>query len=284
MMGLKERSRKSSGKGVVAMRIGQLLGVGNTANVFEWGTSEVIKIFHLEENAREEAMKEARNAEIVDRLSIKAPRFSGLTEYEGKTCLIYEKIEGQTMLSSIEPTESSVSDCAKLMAQLHIELHEVQTDVQSNLRTQLSANVIHSEVMTEPEKVIVLDMLETLPEEQTLCHYDFHPGNIILSPNGPIIIDWMNALVGHRLADVARTYMMIDSRAVPPHAPAWLTNRALRVLFAEAYLGEYERISGMDRGTLEEWFVPTFAARIRELRGEEQAEIVTRLRSAIQKG
>lgn len=45
---------------------------------------------------------------------------------------------------------------------------------------------------------------------------DFHPGNIILSSRGPIIIDWMNALVGNQAADVTRSSMMFQSHALPP--------------------------------------------------------------------
>lgn len=263
------------------MGIGQLLGVGNTASVFEWGTNEVIKIFHLQENAREEAMKEARNAEIVNRLPVKAPRFSGMTEYEGKTCLVYEKIEGPSMIAYIQPTQSGVTDNARLMAQLQAELHAAQLDARSNLKLELAARIRYTAGIAEPEKAVVLGMLEPLPEGNALCHYDLHPGNIILSPKGPVIIDWMNALIGDPLADVARSLMMINSSALPPQAPAWLTERALRDLFAEAYVGEYARLTGISRSSLDDWLVPTLAARICEMRGEEQREIIARLQAAI---
>ncbi|TYP73233.1 phosphotransferase family protein [Paenibacillus methanolicus] len=263
------------------MRKGQLLGVGNTARVYEWGASEAIKIFHLREGAREEAMKEARNAEIVSRLSVKAPRFSGMIEYEGKTCLLYEKVEGPTMLEYIQPTKSDVTEYARLMAQLQAELHAAEFDVRPNLKFELAARIRHTPVIAESDKAAALGMLESLPEGNALCHYDLHPGNIILSPKGPVIIDWMNALVGDPLADVARSFMMLSSSALPPQAPAWLTERALRDMFAEAYVVEYARLTGIDRSSLDGWLVPTLAARICEMRGQEQVEIVNRLQAAI---
>ncbi|MFC4104308.1 phosphotransferase family protein [Paenibacillus xanthanilyticus] len=263
------------------MRTGQLLGVGNTAHVYEWGASEVIKIFHLREGSREEAMKEARNAELVSRLVVKAPRFSGMIEYEGKTCLLYEKIDGPTMLACIQPTKSGVTEYARLMARLQAELHAAELDISSNLKFELAARIHHKAGIAQPDKAVVLGKLESLPDGNALCHYDLHPGNIILSPNGPVIIDWMNALVGDPLADVARSYMMINSSAQPPQAPVWLTERALRDLFAEAYVSEYVRLTGIDRSLLDDWLAPTLAARICELRGEEQVEIVNRLQAAI---
>ncbi|WP_226530623.1 aminoglycoside phosphotransferase family protein [Metabacillus niabensis] len=263
------------------MKIGQLLGVGNTASVYEWGKSEVIKIFHDFKSAMYEVTKEAQNAKIINKLNVRAPRFSKIMEYEGKTCLIYEKVEGPTMLNYIEPTRFSVSYNAKLLAQIHFEIHQVKIDVNSNLKTELSKSITNTEVITESERKIVLRILETLPEGKVLCHYDFHPGNIILSPNGPIIIDWLNTLVGHQLADVTRTYMMINSNALPPNAPSWLTERKYRDLFGKEYLDEYSNLSGIDRIPLDEWLVPIFASRIRELKGKDQLEIINNLKSAI---
>src|SRR5690349_17151114 len=101
------------------MKIGNLLGVGNTANVYEWRESEVIKIFHDQKFAQHEATKEAHNAEIINKLKLRAPEFTGIVDYEGKTCLIYEKVEGPTMLSFLEPTKTSLSYHAKLTAQIH---------------------------------------------------------------------------------------------------------------------------------------------------------------------
>lgn len=263
------------------MKIGQLLGTGNTASVYEWGKSEIIKIFHDQKAAIHEAAKEAQNAEIINKLNLRAPRFCGIMEYEGKACLLYEKVEGPTMLSYIEPTKRSVSYFSRLTAQIHYELHQVQIDVSSNLKIELSKSIINTEVITAPEKAIVLEILGTLPEGNVLCHYDFHPGNVILSSDGPVIIDWLNALVGHQLADVTRTFMMINSSALPPNAPDWLIARRYREQFGEEYLDEYFKLSGMDRSALEEWLAPTFAARINELRDEQRLEIVNKLKTVI---
>jgi predicted Ser/Thr protein kinase len=264
------------------MKIGQLLGTGKTASVYEWGKSEVIKVFHDQIAAVHEATKEAQNAEIINKLNLRAPRFSGIVEYEGKTCLIYEKVVGPSMLACIEPTIVSASYYAKSLAQIHYELHQVKIDISANLKNELSKNIMCTEVITEPEKAIVLEILGTLPEGRTLCHYDFHPGNIILSPNGPVIIDWLNALVGHQAADVTRTFMMLSSSAIPPNAPTWLIEREYRERFGEEYLDEYFKLSGINRNAIHEWLAPTFAARLNELRGEEQLEIVKKLKAVIE--
>jgi aminoglycoside phosphotransferase (APT) family kinase protein len=169
------------------------------------------------------------------------------------SCLIYERIDGPTMLSQIEPRKSSVSHFASLMAQLHFELHNVEVKFIPNLKSEVTNSINNTLAIKEFEKQIVLDILSTLPEGNIICHYDFHPGNIILSPNGPIIIDWMNALIGDQAADVARSSMMLVSHVLPPNAPRWLINREYRELFNDKYLAGYFMLSGLNQRTLDEW-------------------------------
>ena len=53
--------------------------------------------------------------------------------------------------------------------------------------------------------------LEGMPKHNKVCHGDFNPSNIIITPDGkPIIIDWAHATQGNASADVARTYLLFS--------------------------------------------------------------------------
>jgi aminoglycoside phosphotransferase (APT) family kinase protein len=41
-----------------------------------------------------------------------------------------------------------------------------------------------------------------------LIHLDFHPENVLLSPSGPVVIDWTNARRGDPALDVAMTWVI----------------------------------------------------------------------------
>lgn len=263
------------------MKIGELLGRGNTADVYRWGRTEVVKILHQREHSEHEAKKEARNAEAVQSLGLKTPAFGGLVEIEGKTCLIYERIDGPTMLSRIERTESSVVHYARMMAQLQFDIHQAEVPFDPSLKRELSHQIQTAAVLNEAEKQAVLSKVKSLPEGKKLCHYDFHPGNIILSPNGPVVIDWINAMVGNEAADVARTSMMLRSHAVPRDTPDWLLERVLRKLFHDEYRKEYMLLSGMGWKAVDEWMAPALAARIGEVQNLERNEIVHCLREIL---
>lgn len=68
--------------------------------------------------------------------------------------------------------------------------------------------------------------LHAIPFEGTvLVHYDLHPLNVLLSPSGPVIIDWTNARAGEADADVALTWLILATSA-------GLSGRWLARLFA----------------------------------------------------
>src|SRR5439155_26735153 len=50
--------------------------------------------------------------------------------------------------------------------------------------------------------------LPTAGDGGTLLHLDFHPANVLLSPSGPVVIDWTNARSGPAALDVAMTWVI----------------------------------------------------------------------------
>ena len=51
--------------------------------------------------------------------------------------------------------------------------------------------------------------LEGMPKHKKVCHGDFNPSNIVITPEGkPYIIDWNHATQGNASADIARTYLL----------------------------------------------------------------------------
>jgi streptomycin 6-kinase len=49
----------------------------------------------------------------------------------------------------------------------------------------------------------------TAHADRVLCHMDLHDANVLQGPDGPVIIDWMNAAAGPPEADVARTRLVV---------------------------------------------------------------------------
>ena len=54
-----------------------------------------------------------------------------------------------------------------------------------------------------------LDRVPPRSESAHLVHGDLHPGNVLLSPDGPVLIDWTNSRWAGRSLDVALTWMIL---------------------------------------------------------------------------
>lgn len=91
-------------------------------------------------------------------------------------------------------------------------------DLQSEIYKYKNLNLLNSfEIFTEQIKKTGLDKnlkdkalasIASIEKKQILCHFDFHPLNIIYGNNQYYIIDWTNAKLGNPVMDVASTYII----------------------------------------------------------------------------
>lgn len=109
--------------------------------------------------------------------------------------LVLERIEGPTMLEAIEARVWQVDRHARMLADLHTRLHALSPP---------------DDLAPHPEAALAGD---------AIVHQDLHPGNVLLSPSGPVVIDWTNARRADPDADVALTWLLMaafDHDQEPP--------------------------------------------------------------------
>lgn len=69
-----------------------------------------------------------------------------------------------------------------------------------------------------------------------LVHLDLHPENVLMSPRGPVVIDWSNASRGAADDDVALTWVILATSVVPGPLAFRVLARAGRALLVDAFL------------------------------------------------
>src|SRR6266446_6342656 len=79
-----------------------------------------------------------------------------------------------------------------------------------------------------------------LGDGNQLIHRDLHPINVLLSPKGPVVIDWTNAARGPGASDVALTWLLMTAGEIPGRGVQAALGRALRSLSVRAFLGHFE--------------------------------------------
>ena len=82
------------------MAVGRLIGKGNTAEVYQWGEYEVIKLF--DERIPGQLIDQEYHSNVqIQNLQLPCPIVKGRTEIDGKKGLIYEKIDGVSLTKLI---------------------------------------------------------------------------------------------------------------------------------------------------------------------------------------
>jgi aminoglycoside phosphotransferase (APT) family kinase protein len=125
-----------------------------------------------------------------------------------------------------------------------------------------------------------LRALEAMPDGAQLCHGDFHLDNILVTPRGPIVIDWMTATRGNPLADVARTLLLLTTGNPPSLVDRFLV-KFIRRQFIADYLKRYFELCLRDDTQLAAWQPIVAAARLNEQLPGEESRLLTMTRAGL---
>ena len=219
------------------MKLGKIIGVGNTAKVYEWEEGKVLKLFH-EGYPQEDILNEYHNARTIGHMNFAKPDAYEIVTHEESTGIIYDKVEGESLLDWVMKT-GNLPGCAEYMASLHKAiLKNVVSDL-PNYKDFLKHHINNANIELG-QKQEVIQRIGQLPEGDTLCHGDFHPGNILLSEDRVSVIDFMNLCHGHYLYDIARTVFLVEYTPNPKEAQDKDLLGYFKKTLAELYLQQME--------------------------------------------
>lgn len=249
----------------------QLIAQGRTAEVYAWGDRQVLKLYYpwCPPNWIE---NEARVAQAIVAAGIPTPAAGEILEIEGRRGLVYERVTGVSMLAELNAQPWRIFAAARTLARLQAQIHQLQLADLPAYKAGLAGNIQHAEHLPADLREKTLAILETLPEGETVCHADFHPGNVLLTANGPVIIDWMTAARGNPWADVARTSLILQIGAKAAGKQVSPLLLAAISLYHRTYLKRYRELSPDSENLLPRWLPVIAAARLDEnIEPERQA-------------
>jgi aminoglycoside phosphotransferase (APT) family kinase protein len=164
-------------------RPGPLIGAGRTADVYAIGERRVLRRYRNGESAEREAGVMIYLAEA----GFPVPRVYDASGPD----LVMERLGGRDMLADLSSRPWLVRQHAKTLAGLHDRLHAIPAP--ASLPTRFG------------------------PGDRML-HLGLHPGNVMLTAAGPVVVDWANVAAGAPAADVAMAWLIIATSEVdePP--------------------------------------------------------------------
>lgn len=185
------------------------------------------------------------------------------------------------MLQAMQAKPWRLIALARQLGELHAQIHSsaLPPDLPSQ-RQQIENGIEATQDLSEASRQAVRRYLARLPDGEAVCHGDFHPNNILLTPRGPVIIDWMTATRGDPLADVARSSLILETSGLPPEMPllARLVLNVSRTLLHAIYLQRYLQLRPAARQQMDRWQLPLMAARLREVEDYPQEKRLLKAR------
>lgn len=258
----------------------EIIAFGRTAEILSYGDQQVLKLFRpgMPEHLVESEFNITQN---VFRQGISCPEPIEIIDYADRKGIIYSRLDGKTMLTSIVQNSSEVNEEAARMARIHCMIHGKSVSNLPKQKDILFERIEHAPILSSEEKKQIIRKLNALPESNRVCHGDFHPDNIILEENKEWIIDWMTGMQGNPAGDVARTILMLKLGTLPEEIPSHLITlfADIRNQLLTTYTNEYLMNSDITIEEIHQWMVPIAAARLNEwIPEQEKNELVKLIR------
>lgn len=254
------------------MEKGELLGKGMTAEVYKWGQDKVLKLFL--DNYNEEWVKcEAEIGKKIHEAGVPSPAVFDIVEIDGRKGILFQRISGKTVVSSLETEPWLFCSFVQRMAEFQYKIHRYSTDGIPSQKERFAYAIMHSSEILGDKVKKILDYVNRLPEGDSICHGDFYLSNIMVSHNQLVAIDWSSSYRGDPSGDVARTCLTINSPALPPGIPDIFASMSTypKWLTYQTYLNEYLRVSKVKFESIDAWILPVAVVKLHDrIPGEEK--------------
>jgi aminoglycoside phosphotransferase (APT) family kinase protein len=153
---------------------GPLVGSGRSADVYAIDAGRVLRRYRVPLDVQ----AEATIMRYLDEAGFPVPK---VYDAEGSD-LVMERLDGRDMLIDLARRPWLARRHARLLAEMHNRLHQIPAPP---------------------------GFPQPLGPGDTVLHLDLHPGNIMLTSRGPVVIDWSNRSAGPAGADVAIAYLIM---------------------------------------------------------------------------
>ncbi len=191
----------------------ELIGSGRDGEIFDLGDGNVLRRF------RDGRSQESEAALITHLHSLGYP-VPEVKSADGPD-MIMSLVKGPTMLDDLASHPWRLRTHARTLAELQLRLHMIMAP----------------------------KWLRHVPgwPGESILHLDFHPANVMLSPDGPVVIDWTNAHQGPAWLDTCYTEVLLRTADVPGNALLRAISSSGRTSFRRAYRRHYGVVESPSR-------------------------------------
>jgi len=226
--------------------LGEKIGEGAHSEAYAWAPGQVVKLFKTGV-PRGMAWFEVRMIRAVFAAGVPVPEVFGEVTLDGRFGIVLQRLDGPTLLQLTRTGAVTFERAGAIVAALAMSLHKTPPPPEVlSMRDHMESRLRHDDgkipkhIATE-----ILALIDRLPPGDGLCHTDLSPGNVIMTAEGPKLVDWAGAMRGPAVLELGFLHVVLSELAPEiadnPERPR-ATNAA-----AES---EYARLTGISPAEL----------------------------------
>ena len=226
--------------------LGEKIGEGAYSEAYAWAPGQVVKLFKPG-LPRGMPWFEVRMIRAVLAAGVPVPEVFGEVTLDGRFGIVLQRLDGPTLLQLTRTGAVTFEQAGAIVAALAMSIHKtppppevlsMRDYMESQLR--LDDGKLPKHIATE-----ILALIDRLPPGDALCHCDLSPGNVIMTAEGPKLVDWISAMRAPAALDLGFLHVILSELAPEiadnPERPR-ATNAAAQ--------SEYARLNGMSLADL----------------------------------
>jgi hypothetical protein len=226
--------------------LGEKIGEGVCADVHAWAPGQVVKLFKSG-HSRRLGWHEVRMTHAVFAAGGPAPEVLGVVTLEGRFGFVLPRFDGPTLLELTRSGAVTRGQAGAILADLCVAVHKTPPPPDVLSLSDWVGAWLQSSSGRLPQHIAtgILALIERLQPGDELSHGDLHPGNVIMTAEGPRLVDWTSPVRAPAAYDLGFSHLILTEFA-PETADDPERPRAVNA----ALQSEYARAAGLSPAAL----------------------------------
>lgn len=226
--------------------VGEKIGEGAHSEAYVWAPGQVVKLFKPGVSWWMPWF-EVRMLRAVHAAGVPVPEVFGEVTLDGRFGIVLQRLDGPTLLQLTRTGAVTFEQAGAIIAAIAMSIHKspLPPEVLS-MRKYMEAELEHDDGKL-PKHIAseILALIDRLPPGDRLCHTDLSPGNVIMTAEGPRLVDWSGARRGPAALELGFLHVILSELG-----PKIADNPERPLATNAAAQSEYARLAGMSPAEL----------------------------------
>ena len=181
----------------------------------------VLKVFDSD-FSKADILNEALNQARIEETGLNVPKLLEVGIIDGKWAIRTEYVPGKTLAKLMEENPDKLDEYLDLFVNIQQEIFSKEAPLLNKIKDKFNRKISASR-FDATTRYELHTRLDSMKNHKKICHGDFTPSNIIITPGGDYsILDWSHVTQGNAAADAARTYMLFCLKGMDEVAEKYL--------------------------------------------------------------